>query len=491
MSSSQQFGSKIESMANPPLVVDLDGTLVKTDMLDESIVSKYSKSPLSMFFFPILLLKGKANFKEHLSREFSFDPKTLPYRDEVLELIEIHRSSGSAIVLATASSESVAKAISRHLGIFDLVISSSPTSNLAGRKKAESLIERYGAGGFDYIGNTTKDPPVWKAARVPYLAGRNRAARAAFNRIKGGVQIKSSARGGALKVWLKSLRAHQWVKNLLLFAPAIAAHKVFEEQIPLNLFLAFASFSLLASAVYLLNDILDLQNDRFHTKKKLRPIARGDISIRSALFASIFLLSLVPLVSLTLPIDFFLALCVYFGLTIAYSFFLKKTLVADVVTLAGLYTLRVIAGGLAVGIPISSWLVAFSFFIFLSLSFVKRSSELGAEIGNLSDIAVKGRAYRTNDRQIINILGAGSGLISTLVFSLYLEDQSNSVLYSSPELLWLGVPILTYWLSNLWIRVGRGEVDQDPVMFAITDKVSLFSGTALLLVFLSAQGGSL
>ena len=289
-----------------------------------------------------------------------------------------------------------------------------------------------------------------------------------------------------IRIWTRSLRLHQWVKNLLLFVPAIAAHQLLDLGVFSNLVLAFISFGFLASAVYLLNDLVDLENDRSHDKKKLRPLANGDMSILSALFGFVILLGGAFVLGLSVGNDFAGVLLGYLLLTSAYTVFLKKILVLDVVTLATLYMLRVIAGGVAVSIPVSFWLLAFSFFIFLSLSFLKRVSELEGWVSGKLSVS-PGRAYKERDLPTISTLGIGSGLVSVLVFALYLDSDSLSGLYQNPMILWGAVPVLVFWISWVWIQSGRGEVDQDPIIFALKDRFSLASGVIFLSLFMISQ----
>ena len=471
-----------------PLVVDLDGTLVRTDFMFESVVRVLQQSPRLLLASLARLWQGKAQFKEFVASDFEFEPASLPFRQEVLSLIEHQRASGGEVVLATASTGIIARRVASHTGIFSKVLSSTSTHNLSGQNKSRALVELFGEGGFDYLGDSPKDLPVWKAARIAYFAGHNPAALRAFNKLEEGIRLEERDRMGALRTWGTALRLHQWSKNFLVFGPAIAAHQILDPQTFLNLVFAFIAFGLLASAVYLINDVFDVQHDRAHPSKRSRPVAAGAVSILQAISAAVVLIASAGVVSFVLPAVFTQSLLAYLVLTTAYSLGLKRILMVDVVTLAGLYTLRVVAGGLAVGISVSSWLLAFSFFIFLSLSFVKRSSELAQVSQDGMDCAL-GRAYKPADLPVVNALGVSAGLISVLVFALYLDSPVVGSLYETSQLLWGAVPILAFWISYVWVRAGRGEVDQDPVLFAIRDKVSLMSGILLLVIFLLAQSG--
>jgi 4-hydroxybenzoate polyprenyltransferase/phosphoserine phosphatase len=471
-----------------PLVVDLDGTLVRTDLMVDSVIGLLVKRPLLFLAALASLLRGKAQFKEFLAKGFVLDPSALPFRSEVLDLIHQKREAGGEVVLATASAETIGHQVASALGLFSKVLTSTSTHNLSGSNKAQALVALFGARGFDYIGDSSKDIPVWEAARTPYLVGNNLAAGVAFNKLEGGIRLNERDRMRTLKNWAKALRLHQWSKNFLVFVPATAAHQILNPVFFLTLVFSFIAFGLVASAVYLINDVFDLQHDRTNYVKSKRPIARGDISVLKATSAALALIVSAATLSSMLPAQFTQALLGYFLITTAYTLGLKRILMVDVVTLAGLYTLRVVAGGLAVGITVSSWLLAFSFFMFLSLSFVKRSSELIQISREGGEIAL-GRAYRSIDLPVVNAMGVSSGLISVLVFALYLDSPVVGNLYETSQLLWGAVPILAFWISYVWVRAGRGEVNQDPVLFAVRDKVSLISGTLLLAVFLLAQSG--
>ncbi len=469
-----------------PLVVDLDGTLVKTDMLVESAWYFLRNKPWRLLNLFIWLRESKSMLKSKLAEQFHFTPRNLPFRPEVLSIIQKAKSDGREIVLATASNRIIAESVALDVGVFDHVLSSNQQVNLSGATKASALETKFGEKGFDYIGDSPKDFQVWEKAGTPYLVGDNREALKAFNRLDRGIILSGETKLSKIRIWTRSLRLHQWVKNLLLFVPAIAAHQLLNLGIFSDLVLAFISFGLLASAVYLLNDLIDLENDRSHDKKKLRPLANGEMSILSALFGLVFLLCGAFFLGFLVGTDFALVLFGYFLLTSAYTLTLKKFLVLDVVTLASLYMLRVIAGGVAVSIPVSFWLLAFSFFIFLSLSFLKRASELEGWVSGKLSVS-PGRAYQERDLPTINTLGIGSGLVSVLVFALYLDSDSLAGLYQNPMILWGAVPVLVFWISWVWIKSGRGEVDQDPIIFALKDRFSLVSGVLFLSLFMISQ----
>ncbi len=477
-------------MKKIPLVVDLDGTLVKTDMFLESVVQARTSSWSRFLQLLFAIKNGRASIKEHFAESFEFDPASLPFRKEVLDLIENRIAEGDPIVLATGAAAKIAGRVANEAGFFNSLHFSAGKTNLTGSKKAEVLQEIYGYKGFDYVGDSPKDEPVWLASRKAYLVGGNFWAKRTFLRLGTGVQLQGSRNVSSVRNWFRALRIHQWVKNFLVFVPAIAAQRIFEPSVAFDLLIAFVVLGILASAVYLINDIVDIQNDRSHTTKKLRPIANGDISIASAILAAITLVLAAGLFSTALPWGFSASLLGYFLLTTLYSLRLKQVLVVDVLALSALYSLRLVAGGLAVSIPVSSWLLAVSFFVFLSLALVKRSGEL-SQSSKVSGVLSRGRSYRIQDLQVVNSLGISSGLISAVVFALYLDSQTANNLYESHNVLWAALPILVFWISWIWIQTGRGEVNEDPIAFALKDRASLISGALVFLVFLVAQSGLL
>jgi len=477
-------------MSSNVLVVDLDGTLIKSDFMIESFFSCLSSKDLNTLELVKSFFRGKAQFKEFLALRYVFDPELLPYRREVLSLIEKRRLEGGQVVLATAANEKIANTVADHLRLFDSVLASTSDNNLSGESKAKKLVQEFGEKGFDYLGDSRKDLPVWKSSRVPYLVGTSYLAALRFKSVDSGVALKSLDKDSVISRWVKVLRVHQWAKNLLIAVPALTAQVILDPGVATLLMLAFISFSLLASVVYMVNDIFDIRSDRANHVKKNRPIARGDVSIQNVFVLVFFFLPLAFMFSLAVNSQFFLVLVGYLALTTAYTLVLKRVLVLDVVVLALMYTIRIIAGGVAVGVPVSYWLLAFSFFVFLSLSFVKRQSELlSSERDHLAE--TPGRAYRKADSQVINGLGVSSGMISVLVFALYLENEVVSQLYREPQVLWLLVPVLSFWISYVWVRSNRGEVDQDPVSFALKDRVSWLTAVLFLSLFSISQVGLL
>lgn len=474
-------------MVDQPLVVDLDGTLIHTDMLHESALKVFRDTPLETLRVPCLLARGKAFLKRHLASRIEFDPGTLPYNEELLEWLRVKRDEGRRLVLCTASDKSIADPIARHLGIFDHVIASDGTVNITGKVKADTLLQRFATTGYDYAGNSHKDLPVWSAARRAIVVnGSSSLIRKAENVTT--VEQVFPRRSLGVSGLRRTLRVHQWLKNLLLFVPLIAAHELSNAESWLSLILAFAAFSLCASAVYIANDLLDLESDRRHPRKRNRPFAAGLMpAYQGVLLAPLLLAVSMAIASLVGP-QFLGCLVLYFILTSAYSWLLKRLLLIDCLALALLYTLRIIAGAAAVGQHLSFWLLAFSVFLFLSLAFVKRYAEL--EVQLLSGVdRIHGRGYQTADASLIQTMGIVSGYCSALVLALYLNSDDVLELYSSPEFIWGAVPVMLFWVSWMWMQAHRGVMHDDPLVFALKDPVSLLAGTTLAGVLVAGTVG--
>ena len=466
-----------------PLVVDLDGTLIYGDMLHESCISAVRAKPHALFAIPFWLARGKAHLKAQLAQLGTFDPAHLPYNIEVLEFLRSQKSAGRTLILCTASDQEIATKIANHLGIFDSVLASNGI-NLAGINKAAALLSEFGERGFDYIGNSHADIAVWEKARAVYVAN---ASSNVIKTIKQKMQIAHTFARIPMRLtdYLRAIRVHQWLKNLLIFIPMLAAHQLENTQLWAEAFLGFLSFSLCASAVYLLNDISDIEGDRQHPRKRQRPFASGLIGIDKGLILALLLLIVGLTFGYLVSKLFFICLLIYLVLTTAYTFGLKQLPLLDCILLAGLYTLRIIAGGVAVDIPVSFWLLAFSVFIFLSLAFVKRYAELHAQSQH-GVLALKGRGYRFEDMPLVESLGLVSGFMAVLVLALYLNSDTVVSLYGAPEIIWCAVPIMLLWVSYLWLKTHRGEMHDDPIIFAIEDPVSLLIVFCMFLTFVLA-----
>ncbi len=470
-------------MNQRPLVVDLDGTLLRSDLLLETSMAFLRQQPLQ-FIKPFKWLShGKAALKEGLAQAIDLDVSVLPYDPEVIAFIELERDKGRQIILATASHYTLAQQIAEHLNLFDDVIASNGKLNLAAENKRDCLIERYGEQGFDYMGNSMDDLCVWQAAHQAHVVN---APSQVEQRAKAQGNVVEVLRGNpsSWKVWLKAMRLHQWLKNALIFVPLLAAHQLFKLDAFFIGTVAFFLFGLCASSVYLLNDLLDLADDRHHASKRNRPFASGKLSIRDglivfpALLASSFLLAIC-----LLPWQFIVALAGYYALTLAYSLFLKRYMALDVIALAMLYTMRIIAGAAALGLPLTFWILAFSMFIFLSLALVKRYAELLDARSKGEHEQTRGRGYYPVDLEMIASLGASSGYLSVMVLALYIHDQSTVQLYQYAHIIWLACPLLLFWITRIWMLTHRGLMHEDPVVFASHDRTSLIVGALFLLIF--------
>ena len=470
-------------MNQEPLVVDLDGTLLRSDLLLETGMVFVRNQPLRLFKTISWLAKGKAVLKEGLANATQIDVSMLPYDPAVIELIETGRRSGRTIVLATASHHSLAERIAEHLQLFDRVLASNTERNLSAHCKRDLLVECYGEGGFDYAGNSHDDIPVWASARQAYVVnpepGVERRARA-----QGNVERVILSNPSDLKDWLKALRLHQWMKNALIFVPLLAAHQLANPLLLWQGMLAFLFFGLCASSVYLLNDLLDLADDRHHHSKRHRPFAAGRLSIKSGLLAfPILLAGAFAGALLFLPWQFSGVLAAYYILTLAYSLSLKRHMAVDVIALAMLYTMRIIAGAAAFSLSLTFWMLAFSMFIFLSLALVKRYAELREARRKGHTEKTRGRGYYPDDLEMISSLGAASGYLAVMVLALYIHDQTTVALYAHPHVIWLACPLLLFWITRIWMLTHRGQMHDDPVVFAIRDRTSLMVGILFSLVF--------
>ncbi len=470
----------VEPLPEPPLVVDLDGTLLRSDLLQESALRLLHTAPLQALWMPVWLLAGKAVLKRRIAERVAIDVATLPYDERVLAWIDEERARGRRVVLCTASDSRYADAVAQHLGRFDEVIASDGQTNVSAQRKAEQLVQRYGAGGFDYAGNARDDLPVWAAARRAIVVSAPAPVRRAARRIAE-VEREFEPPAAGPRLWLKAVRLHQWLKNLLVFLPLLGAHQLGDLERLGQALLAFVAFGLCASSVYLLNDLMDLESDRRHPRKRMRPFAAGRLSPAAGVAVAAVLLAAAFAVATQAGRAFMAWLAVYFVVTLAYTYWLKRKLLLDALALAGLYTLRVIGGAAAVSLIPSFWLLAFCLFLFLSLAFVKRYSELLVTQDEGRSTAV-GRSYMTQDLALVATLGVNAGFSAALVLALYLDSKNVLSLYRTPELMWLTVPLLLYWISRMWLKAYRNQMDDDPLLYAVRDPTSLACGALFLAV---------
>ncbi|MCY1041425.1 UbiA family prenyltransferase [Corallococcus sp. bb12-1] len=463
-----------------PLAVDLDGTLVRTDTLHENLLVLFKHAPWLLLLAPLWVLRGKAFFKAEVARRARLDVTSLPYTEAVLAFLREEHARGRRLVLATAADRRIADDVAAHLGLFSDVFASEAGVNLSGARKLARLREALGT--FDYAGNDTVDLPLWRESRrvvvVHATAGVLRQAQA----LGPPVHRVFEAPPTGWRVWVRALRVHQWAKNALVFVPLLAAHKATQGDMAPHAVLAFVAFSLCASSVYVINDLLDLVSDRRHPTKSRRPFASGDLPIRAGVVLAPVLLGLSAVVALgTLPLSFAALLGVYSVLTLAYSLRLKQVVMLDVLVLAGLYTVRIFGGALAVGVPTSSWLLMFSTFLFLSLALLKRLSEV-RRLRQSNEVSAHGRGYLAQDYELLASLGTAAGQVSVLVLALYITSKEVTALYGHPERLWLLCPVMLYWVGRIWVLAHRGLVNEDPLIFALRDRVSYVVGVVAALV---------
>ncbi len=462
--------STTPAAAQPVLFVDLDGTLVRTDLLFETLMSAIKCNPWVVFLLPLWVLRGPAYLKRRLAQAGPVRVDLLPYDPDVLARIAAERESGRRVVLATATDGLIAERIATHLDIFDGVIASDGLTNLKSHNKL-SAIRAWSDAPFVYVGDSKADVPIWLASsRAIAIRTHSRILR----RIRGNVPDVETL-GTKQNKWrsaLRALRPHQWAKNALIFLPLLASHAYFEPSLWVRDLVAFVAFSLCASSVYILNDLLDLDSDRRHPRKRYRPFAAGELPIRSGLFGVVILLAAALFFAAVDGPVVLAVLAIYFALTLSYSLSLKALVLVDTIVLAGLYTMRVIAGYAATGIVPTFWLLAFALFLFFGLAMLKRFSEL-IEVRKRSDSAPPGRGYRADDIDVVGVFGAVTGGLAVLILALYINTADVTRLYAHPQVLWGIVPVLLYWISKIWLIAHRGEMNEDPVVYALTDRESL------------------
>jgi 4-hydroxybenzoate polyprenyltransferase len=460
--------------------VDLDGTLIAGDLLWESLLRLILLRPLLLLRLPLWVVRGRAYLKRQVALRIAIDATALPYRDEVLSYLQASSARGDTLVLATASDELYARAVHQHLRIFDEVVASDGVVNMSGRRKASVLRDRFGAGGFHYVGNDWADVHVWSESGGATVVG---APARLIRGLEGKVAVRQVLAPAKTKFSsiLRALRPHQWAKNILVFAPLVAAHQVFTAGPLLQAVLAFAAFSLCASAVYVVNDLLDVEADRLHPRKRLRPFAAGELSIPFGLVLSASLLVAgLSLAAVASPSALVGILALYLVVTTAYSMGLKREPVVDVFVLAGLYVMRLVAGGIASGITLSSWFLAFALFLFLSLAFVKRYTEL------ITNGRAPGRGYGSDDAQWMQAVGTSSGYMAVVVMALYVSAPDVSGLYQRPKALWMLCPVLLFWITRTWFRAGRRQMHDDPVVEALKDPVGYVCAAIVMLTLILA-----
>lgn len=455
-------------IVKPVLCVDLDGTLIKTDLLLESILLLLKQKPWAILLVVWWSLRGRSFLKRKIATAAPIAAEKLPYRQEVLEFLYHEHESGRQILLVTAADQTMAEAIANHIGHFDGIYGSDGAVNLKGSAKAGFLAGMLGKGNFDYVGDSSADLPVWSAARHAYVVGNSRMARRVSRKTPVARLFEVSQ--PSFGTWLRSIRLLHWTKNLLILLPALLAHTSTWTAWRDSL-LGFILFGGCASGLYILNDLLDLHSDRQHPAKSKRPFAAGEFPLWIGVIESTLLVGSSLIISAVVDLRLAAALLGYAVLTVTYSWRLKRVPLLDVFVLSSFYTIRIWAGSLISGIPVSDWLMAFSMFFFLSLAMAKRHSEL-ERASKLVEEGNSGRGYVLKDRELLAMFGIASSFAAVVILCLYARSPVVSSLYgSSTELLWL-CPLVLYWLTRVWLLAGRGELDHDPVLFAVRDRTS-------------------
>ncbi|MCJ2028428.1 UbiA family prenyltransferase [Methylobacterium sp. J-043] len=474
-----------------PLVIDLDGTLLRTDLLLEGIIALLRRNPLMLLLMLLWLPRGRAFFKRRIAEGAVLDVATLPANTALLAHIEARKAAGQPIVLATAADELMALRALRRFPVFDRVVASDGVRNLKGEAKAAQLRALYPQG-FDYAGDAAADLPVWAAAgRVIVVGASGPVLRAARRLGKGlGKPVEEFPAASRSRALLKALRLHQWAKNALVFLPLVLGGRAGEAQAWGSAGLAFLALGLVASASYLLNDLLDLSHDRAHWSKRERPLASGRLPIATGLAALVLGLAGGLAVAAWAGAAVLTGVLAYLALTLTYSAWLKRVPMLDALTLGSLFSLRIAVGVAAVSVAWSPWLLTFSMFLFTSLSFAKRHTELrgAARRGQAGTIA--GRGYEPADEPVVLAFGIASGLASVVIFILYLANEAfRHAVLAAPLALWSFPLILVLFMGRVWLLAGRDALHDDPVAFAVKDRPSLvLAGVAGLAFAVAAFG---
>ncbi|MBL8705859.1 MAG: UbiA family prenyltransferase [Rhodospirillales bacterium] len=475
--------------AGLPLCVDLDGTLIRSDTLVEGIghlLGDWRSWPGLALAFS----RGKAGLKQHVAAAAGIDAALLPYDERVIALIRDARTAGREVALVTAADRRIADAVATHLGLFDVVLASDGATNLKGNAKGAALVARYGAKGFAYAGNDGSDLAVWRHAGAAVVVN---APSTLAEQVRRDLPVEAvlPRAGGTTRALVKALRPYQWVKNLLIFVPLVTAHALADLVAWRQAFLAMLAFSLVASSIYIVNDISDLDSDRRHARKRRRPFASGAAPIHAA-FALAPALGLAGL-ALGIAAGILPVLLLYAVISVSYSMRLKQLPLVDMFILATLYTIRLYAGGEATGYHVSLWLLAFSSFLFLSLAAVKRAAEILplAKQGGGGPSSLSRRGYTAEDGPFILVMGVASSFVATLVLALFVQSDWSKGPEWSGQFMYFLVPLLLFWQCRLWLATTRGHMDDDPILYAARDWVSQAIAVCMFAVFVVADGSAL
>ncbi len=465
-----------------PLCVDLDGTLITTDSLHEAFAVAVT-DPKALFGAAQRLLHGKAAFKQAIYAKAELAAPLLPYNADFLAYLRAQHAAGRRMILVTAADARIADAVASHLGLFDEVLSSDGTRNLRGRTKADVLVERFGERGFAYAGNDHSDLHVWQRAGAAVLVGVP-AAVVAKTRSLVPIEAEFTRPPLRLRPVLRAMRPHQWAKNVLVFLPIVVSTGLLDVRAWAATVVLFVSFCCAASSIYLFNDLTDLNADRSHPRKRTRPIAQGLLSVKVAMLLSLALAAIALI--LAAPIGGVLIVLAYAVLSTSYSFVLKEKALVDVFILAGLYTTRVVAGGIISGHQATEWLIGFSIFAFLSLALAKRVAELVGTRARASGQKLARRAYSDQDIPILQLFGVASGVVAAVVLALYLQSLAAHSLYAHPGYLMIVVVVVLFWFCRVWLQTARGEMHDDPLVWAIKDRASIVLGVVVAVAMTAA-----
>nr|WP_308937294.1 UbiA family prenyltransferase [Duganella vulcania] len=472
-----------------PLLVDMDRTLIQTDLLSEAANLFVAAHPAKLFRLCGWARAGRGTLKSQLACNTCIDVASLPYHAQLIQWLREKRAAGRRLVLVTAFERNVAQRLFAHLGFFHELLLTAGSGDTGPVNKLEHITARFPRGQFEYVGDSWSDMAVWQASRTAHVVSRSRRLISAVGKFGNLGEVFQPCAFSPLSAFARALRPHQWVKNLLVMVPLMASHHYADFAACSQALLALVAFCLAASSVYLLNDLVDVVSDRRHPSKRLRPFAAGHLRLLLGWCAwPLLAASSLALSATFLSGQFVGWLAVYGALTATYTFYLKRIPIVDVLSLAALYTLRIIAGAAAIGVPLSFWLLAFSVFLFLSLAFIKRYSELlrlteGAGKG----AAAHGRGYYASDLDVVANLGGSSGYAAVLVLALYIQDSHTLELYPAPHYIWLACPALLFWISRAWMLAHRGRMLEDPIMFALKDRASWLVAATIASVFVLAS----
>jgi 4-hydroxybenzoate polyprenyltransferase/phosphoserine phosphatase len=465
-----------------PLVVDLDGTLTVSDTLYEGFAQLLFGAPLSALATLTHLRHGIAALKREIARRSPLNVADLPYRHDLVELINREKLRGRPVHLVTAADQSTADAVARELGLFASAIGSDGITNIKGEKKLARLRERF-PDGFIYAGDSPADLPVFRAARGVILCDAGASTTAAVAKSGTPVLATLNRSAGEWRHWMRAFRVHQWSKNLLLFVPMFVGHAYGDPAVLGRTAIAFAILCALSSATYVLNDLADLHADRQHATKRLRPFASGDLKVLRGLIVAPTMIAAAMACALILSPSFALTLLAYLLLTSAYSLGLKRVALLDVFIIGILFSLRILMGTAVANMDHSPWLLSFSLAFFISLALAKRHGEV-MRAARVDADEIAGRGYRGNDWPVTLSFGIGIALVSVVIMLLYMtNDAAPSGFYRHSGWLYANPALLTVWLMRIWLLSNRMLLHEDPVVFALRDRASLVLGLAVSIAF--------